>query len=129
VHGTDAVRIAAQVTAFIFGDLNPAELSASALELLRQEAPFREVSPNDVLEAVGEAAGTRYDILRMLTAAGLAPSNGAAKRLLEQGGISLNRRKLTGSDRYIDPTSALLAGRHIVLGKGKREYALLRVTG
>jgi tyrosyl-tRNA synthetase len=64
----------------------------------------------------------------MLTAAGLAASNGAAKRLLEQGGISVNRRKLAASDRYIDPAPALLAGRHIIVGKGKRDYALLRVT-
>jgi tyrosyl-tRNA synthetase len=128
VHGADAVKTAAQVSAFIFGDLDPAQLSTTALELLREEAPFREVTESEVLEATETGAGTRYDVLKMLTVSGLAPSNGAAKRLLEQGGISVNRRKLTASERYIDPATALLAGRHVIVGKGKRDYALLRIT-
>ena len=56
-------------------------------------------------------------------------SNGAAKRLLEQGGVSVNKRKLAGSDRHVPASDVLLRGGHVVVGKGKRDYALLRVLG
>jgi tyrosyl-tRNA synthetase len=131
VHGPEAVRTAGQVSAFIFGSLDPSELSPAALGLLRHEAPFRDIEEADILEPPGAegAQGDRYDVCKLLTSAGLAPSNGAARRLLEQGAISVNRRKLGASERYIDPGPALLVGRHVIIGKGKRDYALVRITG
>jgi tyrosyl-tRNA synthetase len=130
VHGDDAARTAAEVSAFIFGGLDPAQLSVTALELLRAEAPFTEVAESEIVGApAGEDPGAqvRYDVLKLLTAAGVAASNGAAKRLLEQGGVSVNRRKLASDERFLDPSDVLLAGNHIIIAKGKKEYALIRV--
>jgi tyrosyl-tRNA synthetase len=130
VHGEEAARTAAEVSAFIFGSLDPAQLSATALRLLRAEAPFSEIAEPDLVGApVGESGGAvRYDVLKLLTIAGIAASNGAAKRLLEQGGVSVNRRKLGASERFVDPASVLLAGDHLIIAKGKKEYALVRVV-
>lgn len=131
VHGAEAARTARQVSAFIFGGLDPAELSASALALLRAEAPFVEVGDADI---AGDPtrAGTpdrngSYDVITLLTRTGLAASAGAAKRLLEQGGVSINRRKLGASERFLDPGAVLLTGNHIIVAKGKKDYALVRV--
>ena len=132
VHGEEAARTAAEVSEFIFGNRDPAELSASALELLRAEAPFTEVSESEIAGSPagdGGAAGqTRYDVFKLLTIAGIAASNGAAKRLLEQGGVSVNRRKLGANERFIDPEQVMLAGNHLIIAKGKKEYALVRVV-
>ncbi len=131
VHGEEAARTGAQVSAFIFGGLDPAELSATAFDLLRAEAPFAEVAEAEIIGApAGEdAAGgdVRYDALKLLTIAGIAASNGIAKRLLEQGGVSVNRRKLAASERYLDPAQTLLAGSHVIIAKGRKEYAMVRV--
>ena len=131
VHGVDAARTVQDVSAFIFGTLDPAELSASALELLRAEAPFTEISEAELLGAASgdtdSGNATRYDVYKLLTLTGIAASNGAARRLLEQGGVSLNRRKLAADERYVDPERVLLAGNHIIVAKGKKEYALVRV--
>ena len=130
VHGADAARTAQEVSAFIFGGLDPAQLSATALELLRAEAPFTEAPESEITGAPGgeDASGaTRYDVLKLLTVAGIAASNGAARRLLEQGGVSVNRRKLGASERFLDPGDMLLAGNHIIVAKGRKEYALLRI--
>jgi len=89
--------------------------------VLSAEAPFAEVSAADVRDTQG------FDVLKLLVAVRLAPSNGAARRLLEQGGISVNKRKLTAQERYLDPSSVLLAGSYVILGKGKREFAIVRV--
>ncbi|MHB1862168.1 MAG: tyrosine--tRNA ligase [Gemmatimonadaceae bacterium] len=125
LHGGPALQAAEEVSAFYFGGLEPAALSADALAQLRTDAPFVEVAGSTV---AGESAG-QIDVLKLLTAAGIANSNGAARRLLEQGGVSVNKRKLGASDRYLDATDVLLTGRHLIVGKGKREYALVRVAG
>ncbi len=123
LHGDDALQAAEEVTGFYFGGLDPRKLSAGALGQLRADAPFTEVREADVR---GDAAG-RLDVLKLLTAAGIATSNGAARRLLEQGGVSVNKEKLGTSDRYVEAARVLLTGRHLILGKGKREYALVRL--
>jgi tyrosyl-tRNA synthetase len=124
VHGEAALAAAEQVSTFFFGGLEAAALSEGAFDILRAEAPFAEVT-RDAL--VSETDGERFDALKLLTASGLATSNGAAKRLLEQGGVSVNKRKLAGSDRHVPASDVLLRGGHVVVGKGKRDYALLRV--
>ena len=121
VHDDDALRAALEVTGFLFGDLVPASLSAAALVALSAEAPFVEVKESDVSDG---AKG--LDVLKLVVASGLAASNGAARRLLEQGGISVNKRKLGAQERYVD-VNVLLHGAYVILGKGKRDYAVVRV--
>ncbi|MBW8768476.1 MAG: tyrosine--tRNA ligase [Gemmatimonadetes bacterium] len=124
VHGEGALAAAEQVSTFFFGGLEATALSEAAFDILRAEAPFAEVT-RDALAS--ETDPERFDALKLLTASGLAASNGAAKRLLEQGGVSVNKRKLAGSDRHVPASDVLLRGGHVVVGKGKRDYALLRV--
>jgi tyrosyl-tRNA synthetase len=92
---------------------------------LRAEAPYAEVTRESI---ASEGDASRFDVLKLLTSSGLAASNGAAKRLLEQGGVSLNKRKLVAGDRHVPAEEAMLLGGHVVLGKGKRDYALVRVS-
>jgi tyrosyl-tRNA synthetase len=124
VHGEAALAAAEQVSTFFFGGLEAAALSEDALAVLRAEAPFAEVE-RDAL--VSETDPARFDAFKLLVASGLAASNGAAKRLLEQGGVSVNKRKLAAADRHMPASDVLLRGGHVVVGKGKRDYALLRV--
>jgi tyrosyl-tRNA synthetase len=124
VHGEAALAAAEQVSTFFFGELEASALSEAAFGILRAEAPFADVTR---VELASETDPERFDALKLLTASGLAASNGAAKRLLEQGGVSVNKRKLAGGDRHVSATDVLLRGGHVVVGKGKRDYALLRV--
>jgi len=123
LHGESALRAAIEVSGFLFGGLEPRELSAAALTALSAEAPFAELRESDVRHAQGHG----LDVLKLLVAAGLAPSNGAARRLLEQGGISVNKKKLGPQERVLAGSAVMLTGGYIVLGKGKREYAVVRV--
>ena len=129
VHGDAAVAAAEEVSSFFFGGLDPRDLSSGAFAILRAEAPFSDVAAA-AIESEGENDGgaATYDVLKLLTASGLAASNGAAKRLLEQGGVSINKRKMTSAGRQIPAGDALLRGEYIVVGKGKRDFALLRVS-
>ncbi len=126
VHGDAALSAAEQVSGFFFGGLDPRELTEEAFAILRAEAPFTELA-SDALASDGDVG--RLDVFRMLVAAGLADSNGAARRLLAQGGVSVNKRKLGAAERLLNADASLLLGRYIVIGKGKRDVAVLRVNG
>jgi tyrosyl-tRNA synthetase len=122
VHGEEAARAAAEVSALLFGRGDPMALSPAALEALRREVPFVEL-PADTF-----GGGEEIDALDLFVAAKLVASRGAAKRLLEQGGMYVNGRRLSAGDRQITATS-LLPGGYLLLRKGAREYALVRVGG
>jgi tyrosyl-tRNA synthetase len=126
VHGDEGLRAAEEVSAFMFGEGDPRSLSPSAFQILQAEAPFAEVRLADVVgpESNGD---TRIDVLKLAAAAGVAPSLSAARRLLEQGGLSINKRRLAAADRYVGAADALIRGEYAVVGKGRRDYALVRV--
>ena len=124
VHGETALHAAEQVSSFFFGGLDPRELTDDAFAILRAEAPFAEVDAS-ALATDGDSA--TFDVLKLLVVSGLAASNGAAKRLLEQGGVSVNKAKVTAPARHVAVADTLLHGHHIVVGKGKRDFALLQV--
>jgi tyrosyl-tRNA synthetase len=124
VHGAAALAAAEQVSKFFFGGLDPRELTDEAFAILRAEAPFTEVDSGAV---VSESDASSFDAFKLLTASGLAASNGAAKRLLEQGGVSVNKRKIGAAERLLARDDALLRGGHVVVGKGKKDYAVLKV--
>jgi tyrosyl-tRNA synthetase len=121
VHGADAARVAREVSALLFEKADPQGLSEAALTALRAEIPFAKY------EAPAEGAPAEgIDVYQCLTLLGIAASRGAAKRLLEQGGISVNGAKLSAADRVVGE-DRLLRGRHLLLRKGQREFGLVRV--
>ena len=110
VHGAEAARIAEDVSGLLFGKADPSSLSPAALEALRREVPSAEV-------------GSFSSVVDGLVAVGLAASRGAARRLVEQGGASINGRRVSLTDSVGEP----LAGKYFLLRKGSRDYGLLEV--
>jgi tyrosyl-tRNA synthetase len=125
VHGESAARVAVEVSAVLFGKGEVAALSRAALAALAREVPTVEVAPPADPPAEGVPSGA-LDAFDLFVAAGLAASRGAAKRLLEQGGMYVNGRRLAASDRFVR-TDALLHGEWVVMRKGARDYALGRL--
>ena len=126
VHGEAALEAAEQVSGFFFGGLDPRELTDEAFGILRAEAPYVEI---EGAALASDADAAAFDAFKLLTASGLAASNGAAKRLLEQGGVSINKRKIGGAERLVPRAEAMLRGGHVVVGKGKKDFAVLKVRG
>jgi tyrosyl-tRNA synthetase len=129
VHGEDGLRAAEEVSAFMFGDEDPRKLSPSALAMLCAEAPFAELRLDEVVGGGVDGGGVRLDVLKLAVGAKVAASIGAARRLLEQGGLSINKKRLAPVDRFVPVDDALIRGEYVVVGKGRRDYALVRVTG
>ena len=70
--------------------------------------------------------GNALDVLNWVTELGFASSRGAAKRLLAQGGLSVNGVKLTESSPSVT-REALLRGQYALIKKGARDYGLVEV--
>jgi tyrosyl-tRNA synthetase len=125
VHGADAARVAREVTALLFEKGDPTALSDAALFALRAEIPFARYAPAADASAAPLPDGA-LDVYECLTALGIAASRGAAKRLLEQGGVSVNGAKLSASDRAVS-RDRLLRGRFLLIKKGARDFGLIEV--
>ncbi len=75
-------------------------------------------------------ARTRLDgqglaLVDLLVETGLVPSKGRATTTIEQGGAYVNNRRESEPGRLIRPDD-LVAGRYLVLRRGKRDYHLVK---
>ena len=113
IHGADAAHTAAEVSTLLFAKGDPAALSGGALAALAREVPMAMVAPAD-----------HFDTLQLFVSAGLTASKGEARRLLQQGGLSVNGAKLSAVDATL-PADRLLRGQYLLLRKGARDYALI----
>jgi tyrosyl-tRNA synthetase len=114
VHGEDEARRASAAAAALFTP-DVARLDAETLEAALADAPTSPL-PSDGLTVV-----------EALVAAGLAASGGAARRLVQQGGVSVNGTKVDpGDDERRLTTADALHGRFLLLRKGKRDQVVLR---
>lgn len=67
-------------------------------------------------------SGEEYRLLELISELGFSPSNGETKRLIKQGGVSLNDEKITDAGHTIFAS----AGDEYILKVGKRKYAVLK---
>ncbi|MEX2111039.1 MAG: tyrosine--tRNA ligase [Gemmatimonadaceae bacterium] len=112
VHGDEPANVAEEVSRLLFGKADPSSLTESVLRALSEEVPFaRATTPPTLADA-------------MVTLK-LVASKGAARRLLEQGGVYLNGERAMAATEL---TSAKpLAGGYHLLRKGARDYGLIKV--
>ena len=59
--------------------------------------------------------------------AAVFPSKGEARKLIQGGGVSLNKRKIAAVDCMVG-SADLLSGRYLLVQKGKKNYYLIVVT-
>ena len=116
VHGDTGLAVARQATQVLFGG-SVEGLAASDLENI-----FANVASATLpLEAV---AG--QPLPDVLAATGMFASKGEARRILRQGGIYINNRRVTGESRTFSHDD-LVEGRLTVLRSGKRNFFLLKI--
>ena len=71
--------------------------------------PSTEIAESDLED-------NKIGILTLLVKTGLAPSNGEGRRLVQQGGISVNDEKIT------DPKAMIDLSAEVVIKKGKKVF-------
>ncbi|MBL7732099.1 MAG: tyrosine--tRNA ligase [Chitinophagaceae bacterium] len=126
--------LAQEVTRFVHGEEALAEAVATTEKLFaNQHAPAESLSVEDLesLEGVVKIAFTKekiaagIDIVSFLAETAIAPSKGEARKLVQGGGISINRKKVEAIEHKID-NSQLLHGQYLLAQKGKKYYYLVQ---
>jgi tyrosyl-tRNA synthetase len=125
-------KLAEEVTRFVHG---PAELEKALATteklFLNQQAPISSLSEQDLASMEGvvhiqfpmEQLIEGIDIVGFLSQTGILASKGEARKLVQGGGISINRKKVESIDLVLNP-ALLLHGKYLLIQKGKKNYYL-----
>ena len=114
VHGKEAADAADEAAAVLFGG-DPTQASEAALAVVAREVP----SSSMTLTQLDDLVGT-------LVKAGLAASNGDARRTLQQKGFRANGVQLDENAQLSG--IARLHGRYLLLRKGKANHHLVEIS-
>ena len=116
VHGEDArkaVELAAQA---LFGRAELSELDEATLAAAVSETEVADVN-----------AGEPDTAVDLLVASGLAKSKGEARRTIKEGGAYANNERIT-DEEWVPADSDLLHGKWLVMRRGKKNFAGVRVN-
>lgn len=116
VHGEEGLKAAQGATQTLFGG-DISGKSADELTTIFKDVKSAEMAKADI---VGKS------VTAVAAAAGMFKSNGEARRMAQQGGLSLNGAK-AGPDRVFADAD-LVDGRVAVLRSGKKNYFLVKVV-
>jgi tyrosyl-tRNA synthetase len=118
VHGEEEYHKAVETTEKLFG---------------QQEAPAESLSVDDL---EGMEGVTKYDyalakvqegvdVVTFLAETKIFPSKGEARKMVQGGGVSINRKKIENVQLTLN-TSLLLHGKYMLIQKGKKNYYLVK---
>ena len=116
VHGKDATRAVELAAQALFGRAELTELDEKTLAGALSETTIAEIGANDP-----------RTIVDLLVATGLVESKKAARRAVNEGGAYVNNQRIT-SDEWQPTNEDLLHGRWLVLRRGKKNFAGVRLA-
>ena len=116
VHGKDTTRAVELAAQALFGRAELTELDEGTLAGALSETTIAEIGADDP-----------RTIVDLLVATGLVDSKKAARRAVNEGGAYVNNQRIT-SDEWQPTNENLLHGRWLVLRRGKKNFAGVRVA-
>ena len=122
VHSLEDYQAAVEASNILFGNS-----TSEALKKLDEEtllAVFDGVPQFTVSKDILEAGIKAIDLLTEFAA--VFPSKGDMRKLVQSGGVSINKEKLESQDEIFD-CSKLLNNKYLLVQKGKKNYFLLIV--
>ncbi|HSV86107.1 MAG TPA: tyrosine--tRNA ligase [Levilinea sp.] len=118
MHGQTGLEAAEKASQALFGG-DVTGLSAAEIEDIFADVPSAAMARQPL-------EGTGMPIPDLLVGAGAAQSKGEARRGIDQGGFYLNNQRIAGAQRNVT-TADLLAGRFLVIRKGRKQFFLVKV--
>lgn len=127
--------LAKEVTLFVHGEEGLKQAIETTEKLFaNQSAPAESLSEDD-LEGMEGVVKIDYDVTKVnsgidvisfLTETNIFPSRGEARKMIQNGGVSLNREKVSNLQMIVD-SSVLLHKKYLLVQKGKKNYYLVKV--
>ena len=119
IHGKDAYEKAIETTGKLFASQNAAADSLSEEDLNNMEGIIK-----TDFATLKISAG--IDVISFLAETNIFPSKGEARKAVQGGGVSINRKRIETIELTID-SSLLLHQKYLLLQKGKRNFYLISV--
>ena len=128
-------RLAEEITKFVHGGVALAEAITTTEKLFTNQAtPAEDLTVDDLESMDGvekidfpiEKITAGIDVVSFLAEANIFPSKGDARKTVQGGGVSINRKKLDNIKMIVD-VSALLHSKYILVQKGRRNYYLVKI--
>jgi tyrosyl-tRNA synthetase len=124
--------LAKEVTIFIHGPVEYEKVILTTEKLFSQTNSQENLSEQDLLELEGIIKSTYakseisqgVDVVRFLAETGILPSKGEARKLIQNGGISINRNRVENIQLNIG-SEMLLYEKYILIQKGKKNFYLV----
>ena len=121
VHSVAEYGKAVAASNILFGNSTTEELESLDEETLL--SVFEGVPQVIVPKSEYENCDTIVDMLSVLSKNAIFPSKGEARKMVQAGGVSINKQKVT--DPNGKPGFPLLQGRYLLTQKGKKNYYLM----
>ncbi|MGZ8541712.1 MAG: tyrosine--tRNA ligase [Chitinophagaceae bacterium] len=129
-------KLAGEVTRFVHGKEEFEKAIETTHKLFdNQTAPAETLSIEDLegidgivkSEFAKDKIGSGIDIVSLLTDTGIFLSKGEARKMIQGGGVSINRRKVESLQTIIDK-NLLLHEKYLLVQKGKKNYYLIKAV-
>lgn len=117
VHGPDALDNAIALTQKLFDNQSAPAESLSVEDLENMEGIQRITLPKNSLQS-------EPDVVTFLFDAKVLPSKGEARKMVQNGGISINRHKI-GDQQSKVTVAQLLHQQYLLIQRGKKNYFLI----
>jgi len=127
--------LAKEVTSFVHGETEYLKAVETTEKLFaNQTAPAESLSQDDLenmegvtrIDFAAAKINTGIDIVSFLAETGIFNSKGDARKMLQSGGVSINRNKIDAVSFVID-TALLLHQQYLLVQKGKKNYYLVTI--
>ena len=128
-------KLAEEVTTFVHGKeeyLKAIETTEKLFSSQSSAADTLTVEDLETMEGVVKFDYSRHkinagtDIVSFLAESGIFPSKGEARKMVQNGGVSINRKKVESIQLTVD-TSLLLHEKYLLVQKGRKHYYLVKV--
>jgi tyrosyl-tRNA synthetase len=116
VHGDEEYKKAVETTEKLFANMNAPAETLSEDDLKGMDGIIKSNVQADLI--------LQKDLLTLLVECKIFPSKGEARKMIQQGGLSLNRHKIVDPALKIEAGN-LLHNKYLLVQKGKKNYYLI----
>lgn len=118
VHSAEDLSFAQQASDILFG-----QAPIDALRSLNEKQLLEVMDGVPQVSTTANALDEGADIISFLAEHGVFASKGEAKKMIQNGGVSINKEKVTAID-FVLKKEHLLNDRYLLIQKGKSNYTL-----
>jgi tyrosyl-tRNA synthetase len=121
VHSAEAAEAAIAASQVLFGGGDLSSLDEATLLDVFAGVPHIRVLRREMPDLNAATFLSDFTLHKIF------PSRGEARKMIQAGGVSINREKVTSPDALV-AASQHLAGKYLVVQKGKKNYFLIELV-